>query len=113
MLPPLLDEAAEEDAGVAAALVVAALVDVELEAMEAADEEIKTAAAFPSSTAALTPDEVLVLAPEAAEAKSFAHPVMGLSPGSFSSTPVISSGTRLAILQEVDGSFNPPMRPGH
>ena len=38
---------------------------------------------------------------------------IGLLPGSLDIVPLITSLTGLTRLQEVDGSFSPPMRPGH
>lgn len=42
------------------------------------------------------------------------HPTMGLLPGSASSVPAIFSlGSAGEMLQEVEGSLRPPIKPGH
>lgn len=48
-----------------------------------------------------------------AGAASTPHLPTGLLPGSLSKTPSMTSLIGLSILQDVEGSFNPPIRPGH
>jgi hypothetical protein len=63
---------------------------------------------------------VVGVVPEAMEAGAGAlsptftpHGPMGLLPGSLDNVPEMTSLIGLLMLQEVDGSFSPPMRPGH